>query len=752
LSVNIFNPAAITLKSHSSPGPHLRFSIGKSARLFAWFVCVACLYLLPVPQLAFAAEPSAEMLSLGTGGMFRLGLWTEARVQIDGGDTGFEGNAELILPDGDGFATRFVSPQLVSIKVPAGQRVDFRFPVKVGRSEADARIVLLDRAGQEVFSKSQAIARLGKPLPPLQRFFIMIGEDQDVETELTSGNQLLPEDERAIVVKLKSLDELPRTWRAGQGIDLIYLSTTGRTAADFNAESVAALVEWIRWGGKLIFTAGAEGGELLGEGQPLAELVPGRFEQIDRLYDSSEIENFVEAQSQLLTNDSEFITISRIRLDGLAIFTDDDIPLVARKRMGFGEVTMIAFALDQQPLTSWKYRTALASRFLRRDISSARNQREEAVGRVSHLGYTDLSGQLRVALDKFSQVSFLTFTLVAVLTIAYILCIGPGDYFLLKKLFGRMELTWITFPLITLLFAGAALMIYRHSRTDQLQVNQIEVIDVDARSSLARGRVWAHIYSPETRMVSLSFSTEQLPTSFETEEMFVSWNGFPSDALGGMTGNATTQIVDLPYRMYLPAQGEPGGLKDMPLQVASTRAVTAEWSGTAKLDLDVQLSSQGDDSSLNGRFQNPLPIELSDVSLFYGDWSYSLDHDLGPGENVDVRADMREKSLSGFLTRRTLIDGKDVTPTWNPTDDDAARILEMIMFYEVAGGERYLKLTQRFDKESDFSKFISRKTAILVGRTARATNQIAIDGQPQSDHYDLQSTFYRVILPVDWKE
>ena len=61
-------------------------------------------------------------------------------------------------------------------------------------------------------------------------------------------------------------------------------------------------------------------------------------------------------------------------------------------------------------------------------------------------GYTDLSGQLRSSLDKFTGVKVIPFALVAMMIVGYILLIGPGDYFLLKKVFRRMEWTWFTFP------------------------------------------------------------------------------------------------------------------------------------------------------------------------------------------------------------------------------------------------------------------------------------------------------------------
>jgi len=49
---------------------------------------------------------------------------------------------------------------------------------------------------------------------------------------------------------------------------------------------------------------------------------------------------------------------------------------------------------------------------------------------VASTGITDLSGQLRGALDQFAGVSLVPFSVVAGLVFLYILLIGPGDYLL----------------------------------------------------------------------------------------------------------------------------------------------------------------------------------------------------------------------------------------------------------------------------------------------------------------------------------
>src|SRR5205085_5331775 len=75
---------------------------------------------------------------------------------------------------------------------------------------------------------------------------------------------------------------------------------------------------------------------------------------------------------------------------------------------------------------------------------------DETRAGIRQLGYDDLVGQLRSALDQFPGVSLISFTTVSVLTIAYLLLIGPGDYLLLSRFHLPRQVTWLTFPAVAI--------------------------------------------------------------------------------------------------------------------------------------------------------------------------------------------------------------------------------------------------------------------------------------------------------------
>ena len=94
------------------------------------------------------------------------------------------------------------------------------------------------------------------------------------------------------------------------------------------------------------------------------------------------------------------------------------------------------------------------------------------LGQVTTLGYDDLSGQLRSALDQFAGVKLVPFWFVALLIVLYIVCIGPLDYLFVKRVLKRMELTWVTFPAIVLLFSLGAYVLAYQLKGDQLHLNR----------------------------------------------------------------------------------------------------------------------------------------------------------------------------------------------------------------------------------------------------------------------------------------
>ena len=91
--------------------------------------------------------------------------------------------------------------------------------------------------------------------------------------------------------------------------------------------------------------------------------------------------------------------------------------------------------------------------------------------------------------------------------------------------------------------------------------------------------------------------------------------------------------------------------------------------------------------------------------------------------------------------------GDEVLP-YDRAGFDVARIIQLMMFHESAGGENYTGLVHRYQRFTDLSSQLQFDRAILVARGPDGAT-VLINGAPavtaESNHH---WTIYRYLLPV----
>ena len=264
-------------------------------------------------------------------------------------------------------------------------------------------------------------------------------------------------------------------------------------------------------------------------------------------------------------------------VEGIVEAREADLPLVVRQGRGFGQILFLAAELDQPPLNRWNDAPLLMAKLL--DWPTSRSgQSEEASGGLT-FGYTDMAGQLRNALDHFDGVRLTPFWVVAALAVAYLLLIGPGDYFFLRKIVGRMAWTWFTFPAAVLIVGAAAYLLAHRLKGDEFRVNQVDLVDVDAASGHVRGTSWMNVFSPQTQTYDFSVQPwvpSGEPTSGPATPM--AWLGLPGRGLGGMDPQTSDPVAWSGRYDFTPGLTQ---MRGVPIPTWSTRSLTARWSGSA---------------------------------------------------------------------------------------------------------------------------------------------------------------------------
>jgi hypothetical protein len=699
-----------------------------------------------------AADPTIAEVSIGLGGKFKVGYWTPVRITIQGGDADFTGQVELTAPDSDDVSARFVQATPETFQVPAGgQWVGWRY-MKLGKIRGTMKVGL--RRADGVSVGEQTIGDIS-PEPATWQWVVTAGPDVGVEQAAVFVARV--RGEKLMTSQLQQVDQFPDRWFGYEGVDVIILSTGEVNPAEKLSDAqYTALLRWLQLGGRLVFSAGRRAPELFRESHPFFPLRPGTWEEIDKYWKASGLENWTRAAERLTSNDESPLAVFK-DLRGTVTCLEgtggaNDRALVVQYAVGFGEVTYVALDLEQAPLAHWPARPRLIARLLQ-----TRSEEEdsaigsEGLGQVTHLGYDDIAGQLRSALDQYSHVTLVRFSWIAGILVLYILLLGPLDFFGLHRL-GRPHWTWVTFPLTVIAFCLLAIWLSQRWKGNRVEVNQMDVVDVDVAQGTLRGTTWANVYSPRATRLDLNLAPQPAVSATQPPEVLLSWNGLPGAGLGGMNSSAAVDVLGdkFTYTIRYDSATEgprPAAVTGLPLQTSATKGLIARWwSTTAELPpSDLYLSDGG---TLSGVVVNPLDVELSHCRIYYDNWAYPVEGRLGPGESCDLEF-VTPLDLKWQLTRRRVVESTDISSPWDRADlTDPMRITEMLMFYGAAGGRAYTRLTHSYQGFVDLSRHLRTGQAVLVGRSKQPASVLTCDQPAQSGNTDQHWTYYRVSIPV----
>lgn len=714
--------------------------------LSRWLLVLTIALGVPAGRCCAAQERSADgdfpltvsAAKVGFDGAYKAGRWAAVTVELDGRER-CRGELEIIGRDSDGVRVRYFDP--------AG-----RFDHAGGKST----VRLLFQAGS-IGSRIELRVKLDDGRERILPLAVPGPLASTMELVVTAGPSLGAEDLPRLVKRnaefayrnqtVKAAADLPANRWGYDGVDWVLLPL-GRDgfAAELTAEQVAALQDWVRGGGRLMLTAAATAQANFGANGPWRELSPGEVGAAARLRSANGIESAGGAALDFDTNDLSVpafvadVKQPRGRLEILEGGVANDRPLAVRTPHGFGQVIFIALDLEHSPWTEWSGRGQLLRSLLQGGRSEIEEEKQGAVrGQVTHLGYEDLTGQLRAALEQYPGVSSLSFTAVAVIAVIYLLLIGPADYFLYHGLKLPRAGTWFTVTLLAVACGALGIWLTQRTHGDQIRVNQVEIVDFDLASGRTRGAAWVHLYSPTARRYDLGWKP---PQAERNAAAYLSWQGLAGRGLGGLNARVRATTSSAPYTVSVP--GAEAAVHEAPLMVAGSKAFTAAWDGEEKLPPQAIVASPF--GLLIGEVQNPLPFELTECRVLYGEHMYRLPRPLAPGAKAGLQ-ELTPLDLESRLTARKIVEQKDVTTPWDPALTEVPRIVDMLMFHEAAKGANYTGMVHRFQPQIDLSAQLRVGRAVLVGR-GPVQGELTGDALPAAEEQRRES-WIRLIVPVN---
>ncbi len=736
-------------------GPRSKRRRASLAVGLAIVACGACLHSVAALAGEKPAPPTVVAIRAGFDGRFKVGYWTPFEVTILGGANSVRGRVELTVLDGDAVPSRVTAPSGEELAIGAGEKVSVPLYAKIGQLNSS---LIVDFRGEGQLLATRRFSTTQHPelagiLPSSQELIVTLG------SPLSASDLLAFDQWRAKVVDLAELRRLPADWWGYEGVDAVILATGhDEISSQLSTDSprVAALEQWVRMGGKLILCVGRQAEKILAPGSPLAKLAPGTFEAMVPLRQSTMLETYAETSEPFAAAGGPFsLEVPKLRdvrgkIEAYAGLHARDLPLVVRAAHGFGEVVFIGFDLERAPLRQWAARPQLFEKLLRRSKSATAPGDSGALGQVTTLGFVDLAGQLRGALDQFEGVYLVPFWLVALLVLAYIACIGPLDYFLVKKVLRRMEATWFTFAITVVVFSAGAVGLAYGLKGREICVNQVDVVDFDAETNLVRGTVWANCFSPKTDTYDLSLRPPAAGRQSTAPEIIFSWMGLPGTGFGGMDPDQKFGGID-PAAGSMPLltdaysfSGKLDRMERVPIAVWSSKAFVGRWWQHGESQIEAQLSDRG---KLVGTLSSHLDAPLEDSVLLYDRWAYPL-RQLQPGQQVDIETGLDPQTVDTYLRHVTVQGDRNVAPPYDRASFDVPRIVEIMTTYELAGGEKYTGLANAYQDFIDLSGLVKNGRAVLIGRKAQRATELERDGRPLGNGDSRHWTIYRYVFPV----
>ncbi len=743
-------------------------------RWASWLVVASVLNLVTTSQSI--AQPAIEPppVVVGIDGHYRVGCWTAIRVDATSGAHAPASELEIETLDGDG--VRVVYRQSESLTAGG-------FGYAVPGSEAAPLVIRSDQESwvSTRFPIAGVPAKGPSMIPRSMPWVIVIGDALGIDQ--IGANELLNRSASVAVTTPKSSASMPDRSIGYEGVDAILVTGQGaELLASLQPPQQLALKRWLLSGGRLILTLGESSTQLIRSAPWMMDLLPASFGDFrTTTIDPSALEAYTSSQVRL----EPFVGADLPRDLGQVIVLGRttrkvSTPVVVDYVVGLGRVTVIAADLDSERFAAWPERLDLLTRLTGDLLVSA----DIAPGQQSLMtSYSDLSGQLKSALDQFSMKRKIRFSVISLIILALIALVGPLDYLVVNRLIGRPLLGWLTFPIIAI---GMSLLLVWQSQpmaansnvpdsssptavhADSsgeipIQCNRVEFIDMDLASKFGRGTVWSYLYTHEARQIALrSDSTTALkqlagPISVRLLSPF----GYPGRSLGGI------QIVGDDSRMpsyavdlQTAADRFESVITQLSLAPRSSKSVIARYQFEPNLPADMNVKRRRGSELLEGSISNPLPFDLLDGMLIYRNWAYLLPTRFRAGAVVDSLDSLRQKNFRWQLSRQRAVESSSETEAWNPADIQSVnRIAEMIMFHDAVGGRRYTRLDHEVLGDLDLSNLLVDDRCMLLGRLDTPLNRLSIapqsDVSSQADESSRRTfpetssqTYLRLVIPV----
>ena len=454
----------------------------------------------PTAALAQETSPISLEVEVGFDGKARVGNWVPVVVRLE--NQGPDLSAEIHVIGSRGHP------------MSSGIYVDDVVLPRNGRKRLTLHVpymTAIPRLEVELVADGEVVASLEPPVNIIGETDLFVGI---VGQRAGAWNLLrtleLPGQAREVVVAAIAPDTFPQRPEVLRAFDVIALGDV--SVQTLPPEILEALEGWVAVGGTLILWGGSNAGGIL-EGLPerLMPVVVG---------DTTELEGILALESlgdePILTTLPIAVNSTQI-VSGRVLAKEGDLPLAVLSAYGKGRVLFLAFDPTAQPLVSWpglpQMWRELLFQSLPHDVLFP-----DQVGRRSQ-GMPNATSQrlyqLHNAMSNLPALEFPSFKVLLGLIAGYILLVGPINFLVLRRL-RRPGLTWLTIPVLVILFSGGAYLLAVQAKGSDLQVSSVSLVQEAPDTDWSRVQGMVGVLAPSQADYRVEVHGSSLVAAWDT--------------------------------------------------------------------------------------------------------------------------------------------------------------------------------------------------------------------------------------------
>jgi hypothetical protein len=614
-----------------------------TARHLAVSAGIVLLLLLTGSNVFAAQSPGGLEMQVQAAfdGTFKHGEWLPVQVSLENNGADLEAEVQVRVVGSYGGITYSKTAEL-----PRGSRKEitlYTLPNSYSR-ELEVRLV-----GQNEILAVEKI-----PVQPQTNFTYFIGLIAPQRGALTLLSSLALPEGRPVYLLDLDLDDLPHKTQGLGSFDCLILNDSDTST--LSPEQISALETWIQAGGILVIGGGAGAGRTAaGLSESLLPVHPGNLIEVDELDSLAAFSG-----NKAIRVEGPFILATGDNGEGQDLITENGIPVLRTNKLGNGMVVFSALDLSAAPFDAWAgtpffWERLLGGRavypnWLPRDLSS----RQVLASRMSS------------TLINLPSLDLPSVRMLTALLVAYILLVGPVNYFLLKR-WKRLQQAWITIPVITLIFSGGTFGLGYALRGRDLILNKIGMLEMLPGGS-ARSTSFLGLFSPSQNAYEIDIRGGGLLSLMDA-------NYYDPWSVGIATGSSEVTVL----------QGDTTRVSGLSVGQWSMQAMMAEGisEDLGQIVADLTLTS----SAMEGTIENLTAFTLLDAVVVAG-YQFERLGDLEPGAQIaidlqlDENIDMRfGPSLSWSLVEDEF---NDTFSGANREAEIKRSILEMVLDSDLA--------------------------------------------------------------------